>query len=529
MYFRSYHKIPTPAKMQQELCSSCVKLGSAERDADHSPGAGTNEQNAQNATAKSKTEGSAVDEEMDMEDAAPDGGWGWVVAWASFVTWVLAEIIDLNFGMLFSGILLEMGTSTIFISWIYSAGLVISCIIGIFAGPMVGVFGWRKVAMVMAVVNSLAVIISAFATTDVFLFFTSLAAGSTVGSQLIITNSIICQYFTRRRDIANTIMILGSSVNMVVIPYLLTYLHAEYGFKGAILITGGACLNQIPASMVFHPVEWHSRNPPHCRTQEPDDKPDHLRVMLHAFKSNLLLLKSSRVIVIALPHAVYFTAVVFTSSYIPFVMQTTGYTLEESAYCLTMVGIFHILARVIHPCLSFAFGVSNFLIMAAGYGGLPIALVGFICGMDLHVKAASMAVFGIAMSFVGASIGPVITDTLGASMVLRVLSVKGLFDATGFLIIGPLTGMVKDLSGSYTSSLYVPAACMFFLSFLPFICMPAAKTHDRRREQQSSQMKAKKEEMELKKQSRPVKCFKETSYLLSRSCSTPAYERRQLS
>ncbi|KAK8401735.1 hypothetical protein O3P69_001097 [Scylla paramamosain] len=280
-------------------------------------------------------------------------------------------------------------------------------------------------------------------------------------------------------------MILGSSVNMVVIPYLLTYLHAEYGFKGAILITGGACLNQIPASMVFHPVEWHSRNPPHCRIQEPDDKPDHLR--------------------------------------------TTGYTLEESAYCLTMVGIFHILARVIHPCLSFAFGVSNFLIMAAGYGGLPIALVGFICGMDLHVKAASMAVFGIAMSFVGASIGPVITDTLGASMVLRVLSVKGLFDATGFLIIGPLTGMVKDLSGSYTSSLYVPAACMFFLSFLPFICMPAAKTHDRRREQQSSQMKAKKEEMELKKQSRPVKCFKETSYLLSRSCSTPAYERRQLS
>ncbi|MPC64528.1 hypothetical protein E2C01_058646 [Portunus trituberculatus] len=236
-------------------------------------------------------------------------------------------------------------------------------------------------------------------------------------------------------------MILGSSFNMLVVPYLLLYLHAEFGFRGAILVTGGVCLNQIPASMVFHPVKWHSKKPHHCATvQERDCKTDHLRAVLEAFISNLSLLKFTRVVVISLPFAVYFTGVVFTSSYIPFVMQSTGYTLEDSAYCLTIMGIFHIMATLIHPCLSFAFRGSHFPIMAVGYGSLPVALVGFIHGTNIHVKAASMAFFGMSMSFVGVSIGPVIAETFDASMVLRVLSINGIFDTTAFLIIGPLTG-----------------------------------------------------------------------------------------
>ncbi|MPC85650.1 hypothetical protein E2C01_080432 [Portunus trituberculatus] len=58
-----------------------------EEDAGHSPG-GEAKCDAQKAVSKSKIESFGVEEEMDMEDTAPDGGWGWVVAWASFVTWV---------------------------------------------------------------------------------------------------------------------------------------------------------------------------------------------------------------------------------------------------------------------------------------------------------------------------------------------------------------------------------------------------------------------------------------------------------
>ena len=172
-------------------------------------------------------------------------------------------------------------------------------------------------------------------------------------------------------------MTLGMSANMVVIPYVITYLHAEFGSRGAILITGGVCLNQIPASMLFHPVEWHSKKPPRSSSiQGQDSKTDHFRAIVQAFKNNFSLLKFTRVIVISLPYGVYFAGVTFTISYIPFVIQTTGYFLEDSAYCLMMMGIFHILTTFIRPCLPFDSGASQFFIVAAGYGALPVTLLG---------------------------------------------------------------------------------------------------------------------------------------------------------
>ena len=45
------------------------------------------------------------------------------------------------------------------------------------------------------------------------------------------------------------------------------------------------------------------------------------------------------------------------------------------------------------------------------------------------------------------------------------------------------SGAVRDLSGSYTLSLYVPAACIFFISFLPCVGLLAVTTCARRREE----------------------------------------------
>ena len=41
-----------------------------------------------NAAVLGKAESLVVEEKVDNEDTAPDGGWGWVVAGAAFTTWV---------------------------------------------------------------------------------------------------------------------------------------------------------------------------------------------------------------------------------------------------------------------------------------------------------------------------------------------------------------------------------------------------------------------------------------------------------
>ncbi|XP_063874893.1 monocarboxylate transporter 9-like isoform X2 [Scylla paramamosain] len=288
----------------------------------------------------------AAKQTVGVEYTAPDGGWGWVIAIAAFATWFLVGLTAYNFGMLYSEFLLEMGTSTTFISWIYCLGLVISSIISAFVDPLVVAFGWRKVAVVMGAIYSFALIVSAFATSSIFLLFSSLVAGSMVDTLYNIVSSIIPHYFIRWRDLVNTIMVLGTSVNLLVVPYLLVYLHAEYGFRV------------------------------------------------------------------------------------------------------------------------------------------------FSCVNIFHVKAAAMAVLGSGMSFASAAFIPVIVDIFGLPLVLPVLCVTGIFEAIGFLTIGPITGAVRDLSGSYTFSLYVSSACIFSFSFLPCMCLWAVNAYNQRQQHKLLQEKA---------------------------------------
>lgn len=211
---------------------------------------------------------------------------------------------------------------------------------------------------------------------------TILLSGAMVNGQYNIAISIISHYFIRWRDFAYTIVVLGSSVNLLVIPHLLTYFHGEYGFRGAILITGGIALNLIPAGMVLHPVEWHTKSTADAvktkKSEENNKTPklNALRTMLEASKANILLLKSPRAIVISLAYATFFSGTTFISSYVPFIMQGTGFTLKEAAYCITMIGVFHLVARFFHPFVSGAAGGNNFPILIASYAAIPASVVG---------------------------------------------------------------------------------------------------------------------------------------------------------
>ncbi|XP_063874892.1 monocarboxylate transporter 13-like isoform X1 [Scylla paramamosain] len=436
----------------------------------------------------------AAKQTVGVEYTAPDGGWGWVIAIAAFATWFLVGLTAYNFGMLYSEFLLEMGTSTTFISWIYCLGLVISSIISAFVDPLVVAFGWRKVAVVMGAIYSFALIVSAFATSSIFLLFSSLVAGSMVDTLYNIVSSIIPHYFIRWRDLVNTIMVLGTSVNLLVVPYLLVYLHAEYGFRGAIFIIGGLSLNMVPAGMVLYPVEWPSKNTiPVTTTRESLDTAsmnNSIKAMLKSMENIILLFKSVKVIIIALSYGIFFSATAFTSSYVPFVMQATGYTLNESAHCLTMVGVFHLVTRFIHPFISVICHGDNFHVLTASYAAIPISIVVFSCVNIFHVKAAAMAVLGSGMSFASAAFIPVIVDIFGLPLVLPVLCVTGIFEAIGFLTIGPITGAVRDLSGSYTFSLYVSSACIFSFSFLPCMCLWAVNAYNQRQQHKLLQEKA---------------------------------------
>lgn len=72
---------------------------------------------------------------------------------------------------------------------------------------------------------------------------------------------ILAKYFNKKRGKANTIFMMGSGVSLFVSPLLIRHLQVEFGYTGAIMITGAFCLHGFLGSCLFQPVEWHMKYP----------------------------------------------------------------------------------------------------------------------------------------------------------------------------------------------------------------------------------------------------------------------------
>nr|XP_053646666.1 uncharacterized protein LOC128698475 isoform X3 [Cherax quadricarinatus] len=101
----------------------------------------------------------------------PDGGWGWLVVFGSFIITLLVPLLGPCFGVLFSSYLLEAGSSSATTAWIFNVQCFIWNMMGLIVRPLVKEFGWRNIAFQGILLTSASVIMSAFAPSPVFLFF----------------------------------------------------------------------------------------------------------------------------------------------------------------------------------------------------------------------------------------------------------------------------------------------------------------------------------------------------------------------
>ena len=69
---------------------------------------------------------------------------------------------------------------------------------------------------------------------------------------------ILPHYWDKRRGMATAIAMAGICTGQFLAPVFITYLQENIGFKNTALIVGAIFLNAVPASSLFHPVEWHS-------------------------------------------------------------------------------------------------------------------------------------------------------------------------------------------------------------------------------------------------------------------------------
>lgn len=172
----------------------------------------------------------------------------------------------------------EFGWSRTEVSSLYSFATLIAGFVMIGVGNFIDRFGQKKMMLIAAIVLALAAFFNSFVQNMFMLaigFFFIRLFGQ--GSMTLIPNTLVPQWFIRKRGLAFSLMMLGSFSSAMLLPIINVWLISEWGWRFAWQFWGFALL------LIFVPIAWiFIRNTP----EEMGLSPDGLRLNTSSDEEN---------------------------------------------------------------------------------------------------------------------------------------------------------------------------------------------------------------------------------------------------
>ncbi|WP_342389174.1 MFS transporter [Salinicoccus bachuensis] len=160
----------------------------------------------------------------------------------------------------------EFGWSRTEVSSLYSFATLIAGFVMIGVGNFIDRFGQKKMMLIAAIVLALATFFNSFVQNMFMLaigFFFIRLFGQ--GSMTLIPNTLVPQWFIRKRGLAFSLMMLGSFSSAMLFPIINVWLISEWGWRFAWQFWGFALL------LAFVPIAWiFIRNSPEEMGLSPD-------------------------------------------------------------------------------------------------------------------------------------------------------------------------------------------------------------------------------------------------------------------
>lgn len=477
--------------------------------------------------SKVKKDTEELKQNGEKKRVGPDGGWAWAVLLGSFVVMTLVSAVGPCFSLVFSRLLLSLGSSSTTVAWIFNTFSLVWNVEGPLVGPLTAEFGHRPVAMVGSILTAIAIMASAFVTSawSLFLCF-SLVGG--VGAGLVVTTSvlIIPLYFTRRLGRANGILMAGTSVGQFVAPHLITHLQEEYTFMGATFILGAIVLNTCVAVATFHPVEWHTRHSgrhvagshrqktsvhepapisqakcdtsvrlleitpqPGSQQQELSEEgtsSSRLRringLLVRVARStgrDLCILMSPPALIIGVSSTLVINGYLNFIMMVPFMVQAAGHPLQASAWCVSVSGMCNLLTRVVVSALTDCSCFNMFACFVVSIFAIAASSLAFTFVTEMTWLMVIMGVWGCSVGVFMGLYNLVMIQYMGVHNLPSMFGAACLLNGLGFISLGPLLGVVRDVTGSYAISIWILSGTEFLCVIL-WLFMPAAVAREER-------------------------------------------------
>lgn len=193
----------------------------------------------------------------DLLNRAPDGGWGWVVVFASFMVNMIADGVTFSFGVIFIEFEKYFDEGKSKTAWIGSLFMAVPLLSGPIASFLTDRYGCQKVTIIGSIVASAGFVMSAFADSLFTLFITfGLISGFGLSLCYVAAVVIVAYYFDKRRSLATGLSVCGSGIGTFIFAPLNHELLSYYGWRGCTLILAGLFLNLCVFGMLMRDLPW---------------------------------------------------------------------------------------------------------------------------------------------------------------------------------------------------------------------------------------------------------------------------------
>ncbi|XP_072397348.1 monocarboxylate transporter 12-like isoform X1 [Diabrotica undecimpunctata] len=193
----------------------------------------------------------------DVKPKIPDGGWGWMIVLSAFVINGISEGISFSFGLLYVEFLNAFDASKSATSWIGSLFLAMPLLAGPIGSAMVDRYGCISMTVLGSLISTSGFILSMFVNSLTMLYITFGIIGG-IGRALTFVTAVvsIAFWFEKKRTIALGLAASGTGVGTIAFAPLTSLFITEYGWRGTVLLLGGAFLNMCVCGVMMRDPKW---------------------------------------------------------------------------------------------------------------------------------------------------------------------------------------------------------------------------------------------------------------------------------
>lgn len=276
----------------------------------------------------------------------PDGGYGWVIVFATFLQFgVIIQIMPF-FDLLFGPKLAEMGASPTEKGAVVAVFLVFIRVITPLVPPLALVTSQRTVALLGAVFQTLGLVIAAVATSKLHLILgISVCCGN--GCALSATNNIVIinQYFRAKVGMAMMLTAAAMSVEGLVLPQVIKILvtDLELSTQNVILVYAAICgVTTITGAALMRPLPQYA--PVSQEQQEEKHKVNPVKKFLSLIEWSLL--KQPYFLFILTVNGVFMTSMLLSITELGFVTEAREFSIAEKANLFTIMNASDIVMKL---------------------------------------------------------------------------------------------------------------------------------------------------------------------------------------